>query len=204
MLESLAYLGQILGGVGIFVAAITLLVHRNQLNFQVIANCTERFQSIMADLESGDDAIVKRAKRRYVDLCNEQLFYFRNGYLPREVMEEWLDGMVYRLPLWKAPEAEEVHPEHPGEMEEELFKEYSRIKEAFAVVEPCDLASPRERTALVRQLRIRVEPKFGVRPLAEWAVAYLTAPYRDKRENILSRRNPADGEKQWPHGRSPR
>jgi len=112
-------------------------------------------------------------KRRYVDLCNEQLAYLQNGYLPREVMEEWLDGMLYRLPLWKAPEAEEIHPEHPGEIEEELFERYSRIRKAFAVDEPWSLTSPDQREDLIRQLRENVEPRNGVRPLMERAGSYL-------------------------------
>lgn len=179
MLETLAYLSQILGGVGIFLAAVTLLVHQRQLNFEVIASCTERFQKIMVDMDSKDEVARGRAERGYVDLCNEQIFYFQNGYLPGEVMEEWLDGMVYRLPLWKAPEAEEVHPEHAGQMGKGLFEEYSRIREAFAVDEPCDLESPGERRALVRRLRRRVEPKYGVRPLVERLVDYVTGNNRD-------------------------
>jgi hypothetical protein len=33
-----------------------------------------------------------------VDLCNEELFYFVEGYLPQEVIREWLTGMVLYLP----------------------------------------------------------------------------------------------------------
>ncbi len=42
VLETLAYVAQIAGGIGILVAA-TLLVHRSQLNFDVIMNCNQRF-----------------------------------------------------------------------------------------------------------------------------------------------------------------
>lgn len=140
MLENLAYIPQILGGAGIFVAAITLLVHRNQLNFEVIASCTERFQRIMADLESEDHATEERAKRRYVDLCNEELFYFRSGYLPSDVMEEWLDGMIDYLPLFDDVTGE-VRPDHPGIVEPDLLEGYPRIKGVFAVDGSYDLTS---------------------------------------------------------------
>ena len=36
----------------------------------------------------------------YIDLVNEELFYFQNGFLPRVVAEEWLDGMIDMIPIY--------------------------------------------------------------------------------------------------------
>ena len=36
---------------------------------------------------------------QYLDLVNEELFYIEKGYLPKEVAEEWIDGMIDYLPF---------------------------------------------------------------------------------------------------------
>ncbi len=176
MLEGLAYVGQILGGVGIFVAAITLLVHRNQLNFQIIASCTDRFQRIMSDLESEDQATRERAEKRYVDLCNEQLFYFRNGYLPRDVMEEWLGGMIDYLPLFDDVTGRVVHPERPPIVEPGLLEDYPRIKEAFTVEGPDIPKSPHQRKALTRRIGKKVRPEPVLLVLWRDILGHLSKP----------------------------
>jgi hypothetical protein len=158
MLQILAYVAQIAGGIGLLVAAATFLVHRNQLNFDVIMNCNQRFQEIVADLEAGGGQQEKQAKKRYVDLCNEQLFYFSNGYLPREVIEEWLDGMIYYLPLFDDVTGE-VRSEHPGIVEPDLLEGYSRLLEGFAVDGSHCPTSREERMALARRIGKKVKPE---------------------------------------------
>ena len=163
MLETLASVAQIVGGIGILVAAATFLVHRSQLNFDVITNCTQRFQEIVVDLKAGHGPRERRARERYVDLCNEQLFYFANGYLPREVIEEWLDGMIYYLPLFD-DKTQQICPEHHGIVEPDLLDGYPRIKEAFTV-EGADVPhSPDQRKTLARRIgkKLRPEPVFLV------------------------------------------
>lgn len=76
----------------------TFRINRNQLNFAVIINCTERFQRIMGLMKSDDEAARQKAIKRYIDLCNEELFYFKNKFIPDEVADEWIDGMIYYLP----------------------------------------------------------------------------------------------------------
>jgi hypothetical protein len=156
MLQTLAYISQIAAGIGILVAVFTFLVHRNQLNFDVIMNCNERFQAILLDLETGNSARDELAKRRYVDLCNEQLFYFSNGYLPSEVIEEWLDGMIDYLP--QLDENGHVRPEHPGIVEARFLEGYPRIKEAFTMDRLYDMNSRDQRESWAWQVRKRVRP----------------------------------------------
>ncbi len=160
MLQILAYVAQIAGGVGILAAAATFLVHRNQLNFDVIMKCNQRFQEIVVDLKAGDGPQEKRARERYVDLCNEELFYFANGYLPREVIEEWLGGMLDYLPLFDDVTGRVVHSERPPIVEPGLLKDYPRIKEAFTVEGPDIPQSPHQRKALTQRIgkKVRQEP----------------------------------------------
>src|SRR5215204_2619338 len=86
VLESLAYIAQIIA-VGVLIYAVySYLLQRQQLNFDVITNCTSRFQAILPDLYSDNDKRRRMAQDKYVDLCNEELFYFLNGYLPADVV----------------------------------------------------------------------------------------------------------------------
>ncbi len=98
VLESLAYVAQIVGVVVLLYVAYSYLLQRKQLNFDVMTSCTARFQDILPLLRSEVQEERDKGEEQYVDLCNEQLFYFANGYLPPEVIEEWLDGMVLYLP----------------------------------------------------------------------------------------------------------
>ncbi len=158
MLQILAYVAQIAGGIGILAAAATFLVHRNQLNFDVITNCNQRFQEIVVDLKAGDGPQEKRARERYVDLCNEELFYFANGYLPREVIEEWLEGMFDYLPLFD-DKSKKVRPEHSWIVEPGMLEGYPRIKEAFTVEVPHGSKVLYQRKALAQQIGKKVRPE---------------------------------------------
>ncbi len=163
MLQTLAHIAQIAGGLALLFAAGTYLTHRNQLNFDVIMNCNERFQGIMVDLENvnpkeGDKSKVLRAKKRYVDLCNEQIFYFRNGYLPREVIEEWLESMVDYLPLFEGATGE-ARTDCPGLVEPELMEGYPTLRKVFAVDGTHDPRSREHRNALARQIGMTVRPE---------------------------------------------
>jgi hypothetical protein len=81
-------------------AAYSYHLSKKQFNFAVIINCTERFQKILPLLQLEDQAERKKAIGLYIDLCNEQLFYFENKYLPKEIIEEWTDGMLDYLPYF--------------------------------------------------------------------------------------------------------
>jgi hypothetical protein len=93
----------IIGFIGVGSLAFTAYSYhlsKKQFNFAVIINCTERFQKILPLLESEDQAELEKAIGLYIDLCNEQLFYFENKYLPKEIIEEWTDGMLDYLPYF--------------------------------------------------------------------------------------------------------
>ncbi len=98
VLESAAYAAQIVGVIVLLYAAYSYLLQRQQLNFDVMTSCTARFQNILPLLHFEVREERDKGEERYVDLCNEQLFYFANDYLPPEVIEEWPDGMVLYLP----------------------------------------------------------------------------------------------------------
>ena len=175
MLQLLAYTAQILGGISISVAALTYLVHRNQLNFDVITTCTERFQRIMTRMESHNKGERDKAKKEYVDLCNEQLFYFRRKYLPDEVVEEWLDGMIDYIPQLNT--SCDIHPESPArKIEPHLLKEYPRVRKAFTVVEPYELDrndEADERQVFIKHIRKQTRPRSRLSKLIRSVGSFL-------------------------------
>jgi hypothetical protein len=112
-------------------------------------------------LESCNAEERKRAKKRYVDLCNEQLFYLWAKCLPDEVADEWLDGMIAFLPLLNG-ETGEAHPESRTKLiEPKMLWSYPRNQSAFTVDEPDDLDLKSERIALIQQIKKNVGNKPG-------------------------------------------
>lgn len=63
---------------------------QNQFKFTVMLSCIDRFQQLIPVVRN-DDQDIERLKK-YIDLTNEELFYFQRHYIPKEVMIEWLDG----------------------------------------------------------------------------------------------------------------
>ncbi len=72
----------------------------NQFNFEIITSCTTRFQEILELIDSPDEKQKIRGYKKYIDLCNEELFYFQQGYIPDDVVKEWLDGMLNYIPIY--------------------------------------------------------------------------------------------------------
>jgi hypothetical protein len=170
ILESLAYVAQIIA-VGVLIyAARAYVLQRQQLNFDVVTNCNQRFQAILPGLFSDDGEERKQAKIRYVDLCNEELFYFSEGYVPSDVIEEWIDGMVLYLPHhvygdWCLLPEDLINQRH--RIRPESLDRYSRIWEAFGVSRCYDLDDEDNRTALVKEIYDNIEknakkPRFSI------------------------------------------
>lgn len=151
--EALAYVAQIVGSIALFVAAFTFLVSRNQLNLNVITSCNDRFQRILPWMESGDRQEREQGERQYVDLCNEQLFYFRNKYLPGEVVDEWLDGMIEYLPQLDREGKPYPDPKRTRMIDPVWLQDYPRIEWAFSVDKFYDLEYPEQRWLLIDGIR---------------------------------------------------
>jgi hypothetical protein len=141
----------IVGASSLAFAAYTYYLSKKQLNFAVIISCTERFQIIMAQLKSTNDEERKRAVKQYVDLCHEELFYFRHNYLPDEIIDEWLDGMLYYLPHFVKGNNENRNPDYLKEINDlNLSEEYPKLEEVLRVNQPYDVTKPEQRKELVR------------------------------------------------------
>jgi hypothetical protein len=99
------------------------------------------------DLTADQQGVV----RQYLDLCNEELFYFQNRYLPTEVEVEWLDGMLEFIPLREAAapiKAGKVYFTSAASVEQEggyfsslpfwsIVNSYPRLKAVFEASPAC-------------------------------------------------------------------
>lgn len=93
------------------------------------------------------------AEKRYVDLCNEELFYCEAGYVPEVVVREWLNGMTDFLPHYHGRVVSGPFTKTFDEMVDyQLLDSYPRVKRVFSVGRPYDLAVSSERVKLISEL----------------------------------------------------
>ena len=139
--------------------AVTVQLNRKQLNFSAIISCTKRFQEIIGQLKSADPALKAGTVKRYVDLCNEELFYFKHKYLPDEIIDEWLEGMIYYLPhITKNSQNVNEEPTCLREIHDEgLLDDYPRLKDTFTVSRAYNLGEKSDRDALISGIKQRLE-----------------------------------------------
>lgn len=97
MLESLAHIATVLGAVGLLFALLTWRGSRNSFHHAVITSCTTRFQKLSPKL--GQLPLKTKTVQQYLELCNEELFYFESDFLPQPIIDEWLDGMLSFISL---------------------------------------------------------------------------------------------------------
>jgi hypothetical protein len=89
--DILSLILQLITTLAIVIAVFQIQISRKQLNLSVIEMCINNFRNL--DLLTADKVDSNKA-RRYIDLVNEELFYIQKKYLPRDVVEEWIDGMI--------------------------------------------------------------------------------------------------------------
>ncbi len=150
LIETIALVG---GAIAIIWGIRTYNITRSQFSFSVMISCIDRFQAIMADMNSSNLDVKLQAIKKYVDLCNEELFYFKNGYLPEEVTDEWIEGMMIFLP-WFDSEEKNLNESAIREIvTQDLLKNYPRMKAAFRVNRLYDMNIFGERMALVLRIK---------------------------------------------------
>lgn len=121
----------ILGFIGIYLA------HRqsqNQFKFTVMLSCIDRFQQL-SPLLRGDNEDLSRLKK-YVDLTNEEFFYFQREYIPKEVIVEWMDSIVDFFPIYVSGSESPINYDQlPFKQihDEKLLDGYPRLKKAFTL-----------------------------------------------------------------------
>lgn len=161
LLEILVWL---VGASSLIYAAYSYKASQKQLNFAVIVSCTERFQKIMPLLKSEDADERQRAVKAYIDLCNEELFYFKHNYLPEEIVEEWLEGMIYYLPRFRNGKIIDSSNHHLTEINNKTLEEYPQIRNAFEIrnefeYESFDYEEQSHRKILIENIKSNLKSK---------------------------------------------
>ncbi|MEL7342839.1 MAG: hypothetical protein AAGM67_20310 [Bacteroidota bacterium] len=97
LLEFFSFIATIIGGIAILFAVRDYSISRKQLHLSVLQSCVSRFREHFMDLNPESPPLLVRD---YLDLVNEEMFYFEQQYLPLEVAHEWLDGMIHFIPIF--------------------------------------------------------------------------------------------------------
>ncbi len=145
----------------IIFASFTYKTAKNQLGFSVIASCITRFQALLGDfdrLEALDDTQRRRLAKRYIDLCNEELFYYQMTYVPEQIIDEWIDGMLSYLPL-QDEQGQLIYATYKllGVNSDFDLDDYPRIGGSFRVQRRNDLPDDDERLkAYITEIKERV------------------------------------------------
>lgn len=111
----------------------SLLINRKQLHLATIKRCIDEFRSL---INPNNPQYSDADAAKYVDLVNEELFYFQHGYIPEVVAYEWIDGMMDYLPLFdnggnilnKGHCVDKISSKH-----DILLRDYPRIKYTFTI-----------------------------------------------------------------------
>lgn len=94
-------LANIVTALGILSFIGLYLAHRqtqSQFRFTVMLSCIDRFQQLVPIIRNDENDTTRLKK--YIDLTNEEFFYFQRNYIPKEVMIEWMDTIVEYLPIY--------------------------------------------------------------------------------------------------------
>jgi hypothetical protein len=142
-----------------FVAVRQININRKQLYLSTISKCIEDFKSFRKlDSQTEDASLI----HDYLELTNEELFYFQNKYLPEEVAIEWIGGMIDFLPITN--EEREIPNSNYcikvlADNRDKFLSPYPRIKHAFEIKKPCDFDLVYSEDYKQRKERIRERKK---------------------------------------------
>jgi hypothetical protein len=135
LFEILSFIATIFGMTALFLGYRSYKTTVKQLSFEIVNSCTSRFHAILKDLKHAPTDIDNI--EAYIGLCNEELFYFKYDYLPKDVVLEWLAGMKDTVPHFvnnenvnQSPKCVQ-HIQHENGKEIDLLYSYQRLKFSY-------------------------------------------------------------------------
>jgi hypothetical protein len=138
------------GSLSLVVATIAYLLSRKGLQFDVMIACIKRYQDLLPSLHG--DEVAERDVLRYLDLCNEELFYFQERYLRKEVALEWIEGMVSFLPLINETTKSPWDGKPYLTTSDKLIHKFLRVEHAFSTAAFPDLTTEEARRRYVKNI----------------------------------------------------
>lgn len=127
---------KILGFIAIY---INHRLTQDQFSFTVMLSCIERFQALSPFIKSNPDDT--SSLRKYVDLTNEEFFYFQRKNIPKAVIAEWLDTIVDYFPLYVEGKDEPINYlslRFKDIHDKRLLEGYPRLIKAFTLAPSVD------------------------------------------------------------------
>lgn len=118
---------------------ISYIISKKQIHFSTIEKCINDYRQLYHKYEDKYDN--PKFLGQYLDLVNEELFYIEKGYLPKEVAEEWIDGMIDYLPFFYKSgiiESRKFNEFHNSESIKKRLYSYPRILKFINVREEID------------------------------------------------------------------
>lgn len=119
----------IIGIIGLILFFLDFRRNSKKTQFEIISSCVQRFHNIAIKLgdKSDDYDIIA-----YLELVNEELFYFENKMLPYLVAEEWISGMIDYLPIFNS-KGEILNDGNFVSNIEKFIYNYPRIVNTFTI-----------------------------------------------------------------------
>lgn len=149
-----AEIGTVATAFGIWIAIIQVFINRKQLHLATIKRCIDEFR-LLTSPNNNNYSDADAAK--YVDLVNEELFYFQHHYIPKVIAYEWIDGMLDYLPLFDKNENilnNGFCVERLSNKYDTFFKDYPRIKYTFTVLSDYDFETVYSKQKDKQELRL--------------------------------------------------
>jgi hypothetical protein len=87
-----------------------------------------------------------------MDLCNEELFYFQQRYLRREVALEWIEGMIQFLPLLNGATRSPWEGQSYMAASDKLIQQFPRVEYAFSSTVSPEIATKEARRRHVERI----------------------------------------------------
>ncbi len=123
---------EVITAIGVLIAVTAYGITRKSLYLTTIEKCIEGFRN----LKNLNKQPSREEIEKYVDLVNEELFYFQHGYLPIEIADEWIDGMIDFLPIFDK-KGNVLNPNNCiqdlAEKHDRYFQNYPRVVTAFTI-----------------------------------------------------------------------
>lgn len=110
-----------------------LKVNQKQLHLSTITKCIIDFRNLGILTKETNDPVVLN---HYIDLTNEELFYFQHKYIPEEVSKEWIDGMISFMPMTNRKHEilnADYCVTHLALQRNEYLKGFPRVQNAFEI-----------------------------------------------------------------------
>lgn len=89
-----------MGVIGLAAIWISHRLSVKQFQFTVMLSCIDRFQNLYPVQRDSQEGDFEQRLIKYLDLTNEEFFYFQNGFIPKVVMVEWMDSIIECLPIY--------------------------------------------------------------------------------------------------------